>query len=329
MGIFSLYVSFFPQLVAGPIERSTRLLPQFYEKQTFDYQRVISGLKLILLGFFKKVVIADRLANYVNIVYNYPEDYHGYSLIMATYFFAFQIYCDFSGYSDIAIGASRILGFNLMDNFKQPYFSKSISEFWSRWHISLSTWFRDYFYIPIGGNRVAKWRLYYNLFAVFLVSGLWHGANWTFVVWGALHGFYYVLAKATEKFRMRLSGSLKVNEVLLGIFQTLITFNFVTFAWIYFRANSIADANYIVLHLFSGLPNSLRLGSSEFSTIITGVLLIIFIVAELINFYILPRITHLLKPIPAFVIESPVYCLIMMAVFLFGVSNNEFIYFQF
>ncbi|MCE7945771.1 MAG: MBOAT family protein, partial [Chlorobi bacterium CHB1] len=196
---FALYVTFFPQLVAGPIERSTRLLPQFDHEHKFDANRVVSGLRLMLWGFFKKLVIADRLALYVNEVYNNPADYTGLPVIIATYFFAFQIYCDFSAYSDIAIGAARVLGFDLMKNFRQPYLAQSIGEFWKRWHISLSTWFRDYLYIPLGGNRVSRLRWYVNLMAVFLISGLWHGANWTFVVWGALHGSYFVLSLLTQK----------------------------------------------------------------------------------------------------------------------------------
>ena len=182
IGIFALYVAFFPQLVAGPIERSTRLLPQFFKKVELTYERTVDGLRLMLWGFFKKLVIADRVGAYVDVVYASPDDHSGMTVLIATYFFAFQIFCDFSGYSDIAIGSARILGYDLMDNFRRPYFSKSISEFWRRWHISLSTWFRDYVYIPLGGNRVVKWRWYYNLMVVFVVSGLWHGANWTFVV---------------------------------------------------------------------------------------------------------------------------------------------------
>jgi alginate O-acetyltransferase complex protein AlgI len=201
LGIFALYVSFFPQLVAGPIERSSRLLPQFFRQNGFDPERVSSGLRLMLWGFFKKVVIADRLAVYVNAVYGNPAAYDGPTIMLATYFFAFQIYCDFSGYSDIAIGTARVMGYDLMQNFRRPYFSRSIAEFWQRWHISLSTWFRDYLYIPLGGNRVDWWRWYLNLLVVFLVSGLWHGAALTFVVWGGLHGLYLVSSLITQDFR--------------------------------------------------------------------------------------------------------------------------------
>lgn len=184
LGIFALYISFFPQLVAGPIERSEKLLPQFREKHTFNYERVTDGLKRMLWGFFKKMVIADRLSILVKYVYGSNlYNLEGFPLLLGTLFFAFQIYCDFSGYSDIAIGAAKVMGFDLMENFNRPYFSKSISEFWKRWHISLSTWFKDYVYIPMGGNRVKVPRHYFNLFFTFLVSGLWHGTDWTFVAW--------------------------------------------------------------------------------------------------------------------------------------------------
>ncbi|UCD62099.1 MAG: MBOAT family protein, partial [Flavobacteriaceae bacterium] len=185
---FFAFVAFFPQLVAGPIERASHLLPQFYKTYRFNYELVKSGLLLMAFGLFKKMVIADRVAILVNQVYNNPSEYHGYETILATVFFAFQIYCDFSGYSDIAIGIGRTMGFDLMKNFDSPYFSKSITEFWRRWHISLSTWFRDYVYIPLGGNRKGEARTYFNLFAVFLISGLWHGAAMTFLIWGAIHG---------------------------------------------------------------------------------------------------------------------------------------------
>ncbi|MGD9872684.1 MAG: MBOAT family protein [Kiritimatiellia bacterium] len=260
LGIFALYVTFFPQLVAGPIERCSRLLPQFYERHHFDYVRVTDGLKLMLWGFFKKLVIADRLAIFVSTVYQRPCDYDGVSFIVATVFFAFQIYCDFSGYSDIAIGSAQVMGFSLMDNFNRPYFSKSISEFWGRWHISLSTWFRDYLYIPLGGNRVSKPRWYFNLFLVFLLSGLWHGANWTFLVWGALHGFYLIFAIWTAGLRARLCALTRLDRLphLHKLVNVAVTFALVCFAWIFFRAGSLYDALYMVRHLFSGIPNWLQ-----------------------------------------------------------------------
>ncbi|UCC43724.1 MAG: MBOAT family protein [Candidatus Zixiibacteriota bacterium] len=244
LGIFALYVSFFPQLVAGPIERSTRLLPQFLEKKSVDVQRMADGVRLMMFGFFKKVVIADRLAVYVNNVYNHPDDHSGLTLIVATYFFAIQIYCDFSGYSNIAIGAARVLGYDLMTNFNRPYISRSVAEFWKRWHISLSSWFKDYLYIPLGGNRVGRWRWHYNIAVVFLVSGLWHGANWTFLAWGMLHGIYLMASTWTRDWRDRMWRLVRPsgNERLRLGLSIFITFHLVLFAWIFFRANSIGDA---------------------------------------------------------------------------------------
>ncbi|MDW3649652.1 MAG: MBOAT family O-acyltransferase [Bacteroidia bacterium] len=255
-GIFALFVSFFPQLVAGPIERASNLLPQFgrMTEIKFNSERATRGLQQMLWGMFKKVVIADRLGVLVNSVYDQPEYFEGSSLLLATVFFSFQIYCDFSGYSDIAIGAAKIMGFDLMKNFDTPYASKTISEFWKRWHISLSTWFRDYVYIPMGGNRVVKWRWYYNLFITFLVSGLWHGANWTFVIWGALHGVYLIgailLMPAKNNFN-RLSGLDKFPQ-LKSFMDVGITFGLVMIGWVFFRANHITDAIYIIGGFFDG-----------------------------------------------------------------------------
>ena len=259
-GIFALYVSFFPQLVAGPIERATHMLPQFYAHHLFNEGRVNSGLRLILWGLFKKVVIADRLAVYVNQVYNQPTDYTGWPLLLATYFFAFQIYCDFSGYSDIAVGAARVMGFDLMENFRQPYVAHSVAGFWRRWHISLSTWFRDYIYIPLGGNRVSTGRWYMNLALVFLVSGLWHGARWTFVIWGALHALY-VLAEiwlgGVGVWGARRLGR-PAHQLLPDWLKIVITFHLVLFSWIFFRANSLGDA----LLILQRIP---QLGTTAFT----------------------------------------------------------------
>lgn len=262
LGIFAVYSCFFAQLVAGPIERPKHLLHQFYERHNFSYERATSGLWLILWGLFKKVAVADRLSVMVNSVYNDPHSYSGLPLIVATVFFAFQIYCDFSGYSDIAVGSARLLGFDLIINFRQPYLSQSIGEFWRRWHISLSSWFRDYVYIPLGGNRVSRWRWYYNLFLTFLVSGLWHGANWTFVIWGALHGSYMLVDIHAEKGRARLQERLDGNVLggLLACSNIALTFILVVFAWIFFRANSLSDAWFIVNHLFSGASDWVDLG---------------------------------------------------------------------
>ena len=257
-GTFALYVMFYPQLVAGPIERPGNLLNQLNAtdghgiRSDFDHHRVVQGLKQMLWGFFKKLVIADRCAALVDIGYTHPAAQDGGSLLLATLFFAFQIYCDFSGYTDIALGAARVMGFNLMVNFCTPYRSASISEFWGRWHISLSSWFRDYLYIPLGGNRVAKWRWYTNLFIVFLVSGLWHGANWTYVTWGGLHGSYLVLALMFAPLWKRTSGASGRAEQhgFRRALNVLATFLLVAFAWIFFRASHVADAFTVIHRIF-------------------------------------------------------------------------------
>jgi len=262
-GIFAVYSCFFPQLVAGPIERVEHLLHQFYERHEFTYDKAVSGLWLILWGFFKKVAVADRLSVLVKAVYSDPHSYSGLPMLVATFFFAFQIYCDFSGYTDIAIGSARLIGFDLMANFRQPYFSRSVAEFWRRWHISLSTWFRDYVYIPLGGNRVVKWRWYYNIFITFFVSGLWHGANWTFAAWGAMHGCYMVLDSMFGPARDRLRSRLKMAaaQTCFDWLNVGLTFSLVTLAWIPFRASNFSDMWYVFTHLFSGAKNWLDLGA--------------------------------------------------------------------
>ncbi len=259
-GIFALFVAFFPQLVAGPIERSENLLPQFFRRIDFDYRRVADGLKIMAWGLFKKVVIADRVAAVVNTVYDQPDAFLGPQLMLATFFFAIQIYCDFSGYSDIAIGAARVLGFDLMKNFDRPYHAKSIAEFWKRWHISLSTWFRDFVYIPMGGNRVIKWRWYYNLMITFVVSGLWHGANWTFVAWGALNGAYLVIEIWLSKPRKAAMEAMGLKESSWGykIPAVAFTFALTCLAWVFFRADTVADAVYIIAHMGDGTVDFLR-----------------------------------------------------------------------
>lgn len=253
---YSLYVMFFPQLVAGPIERPQNLLHQFSEAHTFDYARVTSGLRLMGWGLLKKVVIADRLAQLVNPVFDDPRtmDRNGILLLISSIFFAFEIYCDFSGYSDMAIGAARVLGFRLMTNFKTPYFSKSVTEFWRRWHISLSTWFKDYVFIPMGGSRGSSLRLAINVMTTFCLSGLWHGASWTFVIWGALNGAFVTIEHLFSKIAQR--PSIQVEGVSARFFDVLkigYTFSLVTVTWIFFRAKSLDDAIFIVRHLFDRL----------------------------------------------------------------------------
>ena len=250
---FAAFVSFFPQLVAGPIERATNLLPQFYTKRNFDYSKAVDGLRQILWGLFKKVVIADNCAQYANIIFNNSENYSGSTLVMGALFFTFQIYGDFSGYSDIAIGTSRLFGFNLKQNFAFPYFSRDIAEFWRKWHISLSTWFRDYLYIPLGGSRGSLSKKVRNVFIIFLVSGFWHGANWTFIIWGALNALYFLPILLTNNNRNHLDVVAKgsylpsVKEAL----QMLLTFSLTVFAWIFFRAIDLEHALSYIGSMFS------------------------------------------------------------------------------
>ena len=243
-GIFALYVSFFPQLIAGPIERSQNLLPQFRNPKPLTGERLRDGLQLMLWGAFKKIVVADRISTVVETVYSNPESYSGPILILATFFFSIQIYCDFSGYSDIAIGSARVLGYDLMKNFQRPYFATSAKDFWRRWHISLSTWFRDYVYKPLGGNRVTMRRWAINTMIVFVVSGLWHGANWTFIAWGALHGLYLLLESWTQRPRQWLVEAtfLSTHPNLYRAIKIPLVFVLMMAGWVFFRAESLADA---------------------------------------------------------------------------------------
>jgi len=340
LGIFALYVSFFPQLVAGPIERSTRLLPQFFEKRGFEYTRAVEGLRLILWGLFKKVVIADRLALYVDRVYDYPASFHGWPLIVATYFFAFQIYCDFSGYTDIARGSAKLLGYELMENFRRPYFAKSIGEFWRRWHISLSSWFRDYLYLPLGGNRVTRWRWCYNIIVVFVLSGLWHGANWTFMIWGALHGLYLIASRITGSWRNRMATLFGLDSRPLArkLWQVAVTFHLTLFAWVFFRANSLSEALVV-------LRNSFVLRLSDFArTLPTGFYndnpargwFDLAVAFSLIGLLVTVQLWQRSRRLSDTLINRPtwvrwsVYYAAVLTIILFGVFEHaEFIYFQF
>lgn len=331
-GIFALYVAFFPQLVAGPIERASHLLPQFHRTQTFEYETVVTGLQRIVWGLFKKLVIADRLALLVNTVYSNPSEYTGTPLIIATLAFAFQIFCDFSAYSDIAIGSARIMGFDLMENFRQPYYAQSVPEFWQRWHISLSTWFRDYLYIPLGGNRVELPRWCFNTLCVFVVSGLWHGANWTFVVWGALHGLAMIATTFASRVASRLPHGWSLPATLGIALKILLTFSFVTFAWIFFRANSVADAIYIVSHLFVDMRFNLSGyqimpgGLYEFAIALAAIL-----VMEGVHWLQLSNLR-----VRSFAIRQPLwlrwsaYYALVVLILMFGKFGlTAFIYFQF
>jgi len=255
-GLLTLFVSFFPQLVSGPIERGGHLLPQFREEHHLNASDLSSGLRLMLWGMFKKVVVADRLALYVSAVYDNPADHRGLPVFLATCFFAIQLYCDFSGYMDIALGTARAMGYDLIANFRQPYAASSIADFWRRWHISLTSWFRDYLYIPLGGNRVPRWRWQANVMIVFLLSGLWHGASWTFVLWGGLHGLYYLLGIWTGPAVDRAARALRLDKpAIRTAIGTVVTLALVCFAWLFFRANSVSDA-------FLLLRNMVQLGAS-------------------------------------------------------------------
>ena len=275
---YALFVSFFPQLVAGPIERPGNLIPQLKEPKRFNGEDAIKGAKHMIVGFFKKVVVADTLSLYVNSVYNDASRATAISVIIATVMFAVQIYCDFSGYTDIAIGCARIMGIRLMKNFDHPYMATTIKEFWGRWHISLSTWFKDYLYFPLGGSRCAKWRHLMNLFIVFLVSGLWHGAAWTYVIWGAIHGIYQIIGVLTIKPRNRLLAKVGLSEKSAVVVwaRRVMVFALVCFSWLFFRANSTADALHLVKTLFlgwgTGFSQSLTLMGLDFAAILTSVL---------------------------------------------------------
>ncbi len=335
-GIYALYVMFYPQLVAGPIERPQNILYQFREKHDFNYDNVTGGLKLAAWGLFKKVVIADRLSIVVDSVYDHPYNFNSFSLILATLFFAFQIYCDFSGYSDMAIGIARVMGFKLLINFKQPYQAKSLHEFWQRWHISLSTWFRDYLYISLGGNRVTIPRWYLNLFIVFLISGLWHGANWTFLIWGALHGFYLIFALITKNFRGKISKLLLLDKIFF--LPTLITFLLVAFAWIFFRANDVQTAFYIAKNIFTGLPDTIKslihhqpvmqdMGLNNKEMILCVLLIVLLETVQYLQIKI--NIVKLMAQKPWYFRWSAYYILLILIVVFGEFSHRQFIYFQF
>ncbi len=318
-GIYALYVSFFPQLVAGPIERSTRLMPQFRVKHKPSLENIIIGFKWIILGYFMKLVIADRLGLYVDSVYNNVYQHTGSTFLIATFLFAFQIFGDFAGYSSIAIGIARIMGFKLMTNFNRPYLASSISDFWHRWHISLSTWFRDYFYIPIGGSKVSIPRWYMNLFLTFLVSGLWHGSNWTFVIWGALHGIYIIIENL---FKLQIkSRNISIIEKFL---RGIIVFILVDFAWIFFRANNVKEAFYIIKNI-GNLSSDIFMDNKIFFYGSIG-LIILFI-----NDFIIENSTDSIILNSKLNNKIIIYFTFLVCVILsIGVFNGgQFIYFQF
>ena len=327
---FSAFVCFFPQLVAGPIERATNLLPQFYKKRTFEYHKAVDGMRQILWGLFKKVVIADNCAEFANQIFNNSADMNGSTLVLGAIFFTFQIYGDFSGYSDIAIGTSRLFGFDLKQNFATPYFSRDIAEFWRRWHISLSTWFRDYLYIPLGGSRGGTWMKVRNTFAIFLVSGFWHGANWTFIIWGALNAIYFLPLLLTNNNRKNLG--VVAEGKYLPSFRELIamltTFMLTVFAWIFFRANDLKHALSYISEIFSVSLFSLPLFNERLIAIQTLILVFIFLVVEWYgrnNQFAISTLALSWKPINRYLM----YYSIVFAIYWFYTNEQQFIYFQF
>lgn len=319
-GTYALYVLFFPQMVAGPIERPQNILPQLKVEQAFNYTEVVEGLKQMTWGFFKKLVIADRLALFVDAVFNHSSDYSGLSVWLAIYFFAFQIYCDFSGYSDIALGCARMLGIRLMTNFNSPYLSLSVKEFWSKWHISLSTWFRDYVYIPLGGNKTTIEKWIRNVLLVFVLSGFWHGASWTFIIWGLLHGIYLIIGNQLE---------VRFTFKIPAILKWFITFQLVCFAWIFFRANSISNSWIIIQHALSANFSLTEL--YEVTSKSQFFLSIVFIVGLLLFEYFNQK-NNLFEKVSALPILArwSVYIIVFWCILKFGMfSEQQFIYFVF
>lgn len=324
---YSLFVSFFPLLLAGPIERATHLLPQIEILRNFDLFKAKDGLRQILWGFFKKLVIADNCATYVNLIFNHSNDYNSNTLIIGAVLFSFQIYSDFSGYSDIAAGLSKLFGFDIIQNFSTPYFSKSISEFWRRWHISLSTWFRDYVYIPLGGNRYGTTKTIVNLIITFLLSGLWHGANWTFIIWGSLNALYYITERFVISKYFLFSKYLKnhISKFIYSILQTVFTFILITFGWIFFRSESLNNAKEYIVGIF--YKSKTQAGSlvvpPELYLLITVFLLIEWAGKD--DMYTL-RKTLLSLPT---IIRWIIYYLIIFIIIAATKKGEEFIYFHF
>lgn len=322
---FMAFVSFFPQLVAGPIERATNLLPQFSKRRSFNYANSIDGLRQALWGLFKKIVIADNCAKYANMIFNNYEEYSGSTLLLGAFFFAFQIYGDFSGYSDIAIGVSRLFGFNLKRNFAFPYFSRDIAEFWRRWHISLSTWFRDYLYIPLGGSRGGTKMKIRNTFIIFIVSGFWHGANWTFIIWGALNALYFLPLLLANKNRVNTDvvAEGKMLPNIKELSQMAFTFFITLIAWVFFRADNVTHA---VLYLQNTFNTTLFTWFEILpSTILT--LVVFFIIVEWFgrsNEYAIEKVDIFNKPL-----RWGFYALLIVLMFAYTGEEQQFIYFQF
>ncbi|MGY8988063.1 MAG: MBOAT family O-acyltransferase [Flavobacteriales bacterium] len=327
---FAAFVSFFPQLVAGPIERASNLLPQFKKNRIFDYNQATDGMRQILWGFFKKIVIADNCAEYANLIFNNSADYGGSTLVIGAIFFTFQIYGDFSGYSDIAIGTAKLFGFNLMQNFSFPYFSRDIAEFWRRWHISLSTWFRDYLYIPLGGSRGSNYHKIRNVFIVFLVSGFWHGANWTFIFWGGLNAIYFIPIMLMNRNRSNLD-TIAHNKLFPNVnefFSMLLTFGLTVFAWIFFRSEDLNHAFNYIGTIFSNTLFTIPEIKLEIKLVVIFLLILFFLIIEWFGRESKYAIEYFMKKWK-WHYRYLYYYVILITIIFFSGKNEEFIYFQF
>lgn len=327
---YSVFVSFFPLLVAGPIERATHLLPQILKKREFDYSKAVDGLRQILWGLFKKIVIADNCAEFANTIFNNSADYSGSTLVLGALFFTFQIYCDFSGYSDIALGTARLFGIDLLRNFAFPYFSRDIAEFWRRWHISLSSWFKDYLYIPLGGSKGGIWMKIRNTFIIFLVSGFWHGANWTFIVWGFLNALYIMpsIIFNTNRNNLDIVARGKYLPTIQEFFAILLTFFLTVFAWIFFRAANITHAFSYISEILSSslltLPHFPGIGKAVPIVLLTSIFLIVEWLGREQQYAIANLGIKWYKPL-----RWAMYYIIILAIYNFTGSEQQFIYFQF
>ena len=337
---YALFVSFFPQLVAGPIERSSDLFKQFNKKHKFDFKNIKNGILLILWGFFLKLVIADRTALFVNQVYNNIDLYDGLYLVIATILFSFQIYTDFNGYTSIARGSAKLMGFNLSENFNAPYLSKNVTEFWKKWHITLSNWFRDYIYIPLGGNKKGKISKYFNIFIVFIISGLWHGANWNFIVWGILNGLYIIIEQITIPIKEYIIKYFNINTKSFShkLLLRIKTFCFITFSWIFFRASSLKTAFKIIKKIFKYNPiilydNSIyKLGIYQMEFRFLNYMLIILLFVDILKY----KKVDILKKISeqGIWLRFFIYLFLLWIILMFGIygveyDENSFVYFQF
>ncbi|MDA9254248.1 MBOAT family protein [Flavobacteriaceae bacterium] len=331
---FSAFVSFFPQLVAGPIERATNLLPQFYTKRYFDYSKAIDGMRLILWGLFKKVVIADTCSIFVDDIFQNYMNYSGGTLIVGAILFSFQIYCDFSGYSDIAIGTAKLFGINLMTNFRTPYFSRNIAEFWRRWHISLSTWFRDYLYIPLGGSKTSKKLTVRNIFIIFIVSGFWHGANWTYIIWGSLNAFYFLPIFLMKKNRKHLNTTTKNKFIpsFKELNSMFFTFIITAFTWIFFRSKTVTDAFEYIKGIFNQ-NNFFKIQTAKTYEINIRPLIIYLTFFIIVDWYYrneeIVFTNH--NPTKSTIIFKYIIYLFTIISIIFSIKNqaSNFIYFQF